>query len=146
MAFKKNWSVDWGAGFSASVHMQKDSNGEKQTRRSLRERRSIDEKINGKKEVEDRRGRNRRRVNPSGHETPEFSEHRRGKSEPRSTRQSKGNRRPSNSKSHSPSGIRRRGIAAASSTTLEVSGKIQRKRRSINKEDMGLPNLSNIKW
>ena len=137
--------VDWGAGVSASVHtqklskIQKDNNGERQTRRSLRERRSVDEKINGKKETEDRRGRNRRR----------------GNSEPRSSRQSKGNRRPTNSKSHSPSGIRnRRGIAAASSTTLEVSGgKMQRNsskkqvtRRSISKEKAGMPTLSKIKW
>lgn len=174
------FSLDWGFGVSAAVNSpslfkhRKQLNGDKHRKRPTRHK-SV-EKYETKKDPDEKRGRNRSRGNPNGSSEPvekkesSGQQRRRTNSEPRAPRRTKSltstlNRTSSqkslNAAPQSPRGIRRRGIQAAASTTLEpmreklqrTASKKQNNRRTASKER--LPNLtpidaslanSKIKW
>jgi hypothetical protein len=136
--------VDWGAGFSAAAHSPGISKGRKVSNGGKRPRRPRKQSgTEEKKDTDDKRGRNTRRE--GSHERPEKTDTagqgRRNHSEPRSaprrnlSKRDKRNRRQNGkARSNSPGDSQRRGRAAASSTTLEVSRKAPQRNSSMKRK------------
>jgi hypothetical protein len=135
--------VDWGAGVSAAAHSPGISNGKEVNNGEKRPRRTRKQSgTEGKKDTDDKRGRNKRRQ--GSHERIEKSDTaeqgRRRHSEPRSTprrnpskRDIRNRRQNGKSRSNSPGDSQCRGRAAASSTMLEVGRKAPQRNSSMKR-------------